>query len=202
MPRGGLVVIAARRCRPRRFAGCRACRPVAGCAVLHRRWRTACSPDLRARSTGGRCLGTWRCSSASRCSSALKTAAAQATSSSTRRPRLISRVPEFHLRRARVRLWPAGEPGGVAEIMTNVLGPRTAITQIFAFMALPTIIFISSFFTVLYYFGVLQFVVRLMARAMMRGSCARAAPRRCRPRPTSSWVRPRRRSSSSRSCRA
>jgi CNT family concentrative nucleoside transporter len=38
---------------------------------------------------------------------------------------------------------------------------------IFAFTALPTIIFISSFFTVLYYFGVLQFVVRLMARAMM-----------------------------------
>ena len=39
---------------------------------------------------------------------------------------------------------------------------------IFAFTALPTIIFVSSFFTVLYYFGVLQFVVALMARAMMR----------------------------------
>ena len=38
---------------------------------------------------------------------------------------------------------------------------------IFAFTALPTIIFVSSFFTVLYHFGVLQFVVRLMARAMM-----------------------------------
>jgi CNT family concentrative nucleoside transporter len=38
---------------------------------------------------------------------------------------------------------------------------------VFAFAALPTIIFISSFFTVLYYFGVLQVVVRLMARAMM-----------------------------------
>jgi CNT family concentrative nucleoside transporter len=38
---------------------------------------------------------------------------------------------------------------------------------VFAFRALPTIIFISSFFTVLYYFGVLQFVVRMMARAMM-----------------------------------
>lgn len=37
---------------------------------------------------------------------------------------------------------------------------------IFAFTALPTIIFVSSFFTVLYYFGVLQFVVRLFARAM------------------------------------
>ena len=38
---------------------------------------------------------------------------------------------------------------------------------VFAFTALPTIIFISSFFTVLYYFGVLQFIVRVMARAMM-----------------------------------
>ena len=39
---------------------------------------------------------------------------------------------------------------------------------IFAFTALPTIIFVSSFFTVLYYFGVLQFLVALMARAMMK----------------------------------
>jgi CNT family concentrative nucleoside transporter len=38
---------------------------------------------------------------------------------------------------------------------------------VFAFSALPTIIFIASFFTVLYYFGVLQLIVRLMARAMM-----------------------------------
>jgi CNT family concentrative nucleoside transporter len=38
---------------------------------------------------------------------------------------------------------------------------------VFAFAALPTIIFVSSFFTVLYYFGVLQFLVRLMAKAMM-----------------------------------
>jgi len=38
---------------------------------------------------------------------------------------------------------------------------------VFALNALPPIIFVSSFFTVLYYFGVLQFVVRLMSRAMM-----------------------------------
>jgi CNT family concentrative nucleoside transporter len=47
----------------------------------------------------------------------------------------------------------------------EVLGPANGF--IFAFKALPTIIFISSFFTVLYYFGILQFIVRLMARAMM-----------------------------------
>jgi CNT family concentrative nucleoside transporter len=39
---------------------------------------------------------------------------------------------------------------------------------IFAFSALPTIVFISSFFTVLYYFGVLQLVVRGMAWAMRK----------------------------------
>jgi CNT family concentrative nucleoside transporter len=38
---------------------------------------------------------------------------------------------------------------------------------VFAFSALPPIIFVSSFFTVLYYFGVLQFIVRVMARVMM-----------------------------------
>jgi concentrative nucleoside transporter, CNT family len=37
----------------------------------------------------------------------------------------------------------------------------------FAFIALPPIIFISAFFTVLYHFGILQFVVRLFARVMV-----------------------------------
>jgi concentrative nucleoside transporter, CNT family len=49
--------------------------------------------------------------------------------------------------------------------MGEIFGPENGF--IFAFTALPTIIFISSFFTVLYYFGVLQFIVRIMARAMM-----------------------------------
>ena len=39
---------------------------------------------------------------------------------------------------------------------------------IFAFSALPTIIFISSFFTVLYYLGVLQIVVRVVALVMSK----------------------------------
>jgi CNT family concentrative nucleoside transporter len=37
----------------------------------------------------------------------------------------------------------------------------------FAFAALPTIIFVSSFFTVLYFFGILQLIVRGMARIMV-----------------------------------
>ena len=52
------------------------------------------------------------------------------------------------------------------EPLGRAVGPENGF--VFAFVALPTIIFVSSFFTVLYYFGVLQFVVRLMARAMMR----------------------------------
>ncbi len=52
------------------------------------------------------------------------------------------------------------------EKMGQTFGPENGL--VFAFAALPTIIFVSSFFTVLYYFGVLQFVVRIMARAMMR----------------------------------
>ncbi len=52
-----------------------------------------------------------------------------------------------------------------AEVLGKALGPANGF--VFAFTALPTIIFISSFFTVLYYFGVLQCVVWLMARVMM-----------------------------------
>jgi CNT family concentrative nucleoside transporter len=49
----------------------------------------------------------------------------------------------------------------------DVLGKVLPRGFVFAFTALPTIIFVSSFFTVLYYFGVLQFIVAQMARAMM-----------------------------------
>jgi CNT family concentrative nucleoside transporter len=39
---------------------------------------------------------------------------------------------------------------------------------VFAFMGLPVIIFVSSFFSILYYLGVLPFIVRITARVMMR----------------------------------
>jgi CNT family concentrative nucleoside transporter len=38
---------------------------------------------------------------------------------------------------------------------------------VFAFVGLPTIIFVSAFFTVLYHFGILQWAVRIVARVMM-----------------------------------
>lgn len=47
----------------------------------------------------------------------------------------------------------------------KALGPANGF--VFAFTALPTIIFVSSFFTVLYYLGVLQWVVKMMAKSMM-----------------------------------
>ena len=49
--------------------------------------------------------------------------------------------------------------------MTEVFG--AADGMVFAFRALPTIIFVASFFTLLYHFGILQAIVRIMARAMM-----------------------------------
>ncbi|HEV3143295.1 MAG TPA: Na+ dependent nucleoside transporter N-terminal domain-containing protein, partial [Gemmataceae bacterium] len=51
------------------------------------------------------------------------------------------------------------------EAMDKVFGPGQGF--VFAFTALPTVIFISAFFTVLYYLGILQWVVRGMARGMM-----------------------------------
>lgn len=49
-----------------------------------------------------------------------------------------------------------------------VFGPLAEPSPfIFAFRALPPIIFVSSFFSVLYYLGILQLLVKLMARVMM-----------------------------------
>ena len=57
----------------------------------------------------------------------------------------------------------------ILEALTGLLAALfTALISVtIVSTALPTIIFVSSFFTVLYYFGVLQFIVRVMARAMM-----------------------------------
>ena len=45
---------------------------------------------------------------------------------------------------------------------------RAATAVIFAFQVLPTIIFIAALFAILYYFGVMQLVVRLFAVVMHR----------------------------------
>jgi CNT family concentrative nucleoside transporter len=52
-------------------------------------------------------------------------------------------------------------PGDVA------LNPGVEFKFMFAFVALPPILFVSAFFTVLYHFGILQWCVRLMAHVMV-----------------------------------
>jgi concentrative nucleoside transporter, CNT family len=55
--------------------------------------------------------------------------------------------------------------------MFGPLGKATgagSLGTVFAFQVLPIIIFIASFFAILYYLGVMQFVVRLMAIAMQK----------------------------------
>jgi concentrative nucleoside transporter, CNT family len=55
------------------------------------------------------------------------------------------------------------------KIMTTVLGPDGAqYGVIFAFQVLPTIIFIAALFAILYYFGVMQLVVRVFAVMIIR----------------------------------
>jgi CNT family concentrative nucleoside transporter len=51
------------------------------------------------------------------------------------------------------------------EDMQAVFGDRYKF--LFAFKALPPILFVSAFFTVLYHFGILQWLVRVFARVMM-----------------------------------
>ena len=56
---------------------------------------------------------------------------------------------------------PLGNKQAWPKIMTTVLGPDGAqYSMIFAFQVLPTIIFIAALFAILYYFGVMQVVVR------------------------------------------
>jgi CNT family concentrative nucleoside transporter len=56
--------------------------------------------------------------------------------------------------------------GGLAdqEVMAKVFPGG----YVFAFMGLPAIVFVASFVSVLYHLGILQFIVRVMARTMMR----------------------------------
>ena len=64
---------------------------------------------------------------------------------------------------------PLGSKTAWPRIVTTVLGPEGAqYSNIFAFQVLPTIIFIAALFAILYYFGVMQLVVRFFAWGMRR----------------------------------
>jgi len=64
---------------------------------------------------------------------------------------------------------PLGERTVWGRAMTGALGEEGArYAVIFAFQILPTIIFIAALFAILYYFGVMQIIVRLFAVVMHR----------------------------------
>jgi CNT family concentrative nucleoside transporter len=55
------------------------------------------------------------------------------------------------------------------QVLFGALGtPNTSFGTIFAFQVLPTIIFISAFFAVLYHIGVMQIVIRALAWVMLK----------------------------------
>ena len=64
---------------------------------------------------------------------------------------------------------PLGDRAVWGDIMTRVFGEAgTQYSVIFAFQILPTIIFIAALFAILYYFGIMQLVVRTFAIVMNR----------------------------------
>ncbi len=55
------------------------------------------------------------------------------------------------------------------KVLFGALGtPNTSLGSIFAFQVLPTIIFISAFFAVLYHIGVMQVIIRALAWVMLK----------------------------------
>jgi CNT family concentrative nucleoside transporter len=71
---------------------------------------------------------------------------------------------------------PLGDKVVWPRIMNQVLGAEGArYGVIFAFQVLPTIIFIAALFAILYYFGVMQVIVRMFAIVMRRAMKASGA---------------------------
>jgi CNT family concentrative nucleoside transporter len=82
---------------------------------------------------------------------------------------VITKVLDFAFVGSSFVFGPLGNPAVWPKIVTGVLGPEgSQYANIFAFMVLPTIIFIAALFAMLYYFGVMQLVVRLFAVVMRR----------------------------------
>jgi CNT family concentrative nucleoside transporter len=89
---------------------------------------------------------------------------------------LINRLLDFSAVGSGMVFGPLGDKTVWPRIMTNVLGAEGAqYSVLFAFQVLPTIIFIAALFAVLYYFGVMQVVVRAFAIIMRRAMRASGA---------------------------
>ena len=81
----------------------------------------------------------------------------------------INRLLDFGNVGAAFVFGPLGDKEAWPRIMTAVLGEEGArYSVLFAFQVLPTIIFIAALFAILYYLGVMQFVVRVFAVGMRR----------------------------------
>ncbi|HEX6976357.1 MAG TPA: Na+ dependent nucleoside transporter N-terminal domain-containing protein, partial [Vicinamibacterales bacterium] len=81
----------------------------------------------------------------------------------------INRLLDFAFVGSSFVFGPLGDKEVWPRIMTTVLGPEGArYGVVFAFQVLPTIIFIAALFAILYYFGIMQLVVRLFAIVMHR----------------------------------
>jgi CNT family concentrative nucleoside transporter len=89
---------------------------------------------------------------------------------------VINRLLDFAFVGSSFVFGPLGSKTAWPHIMDKVLGPEGAqYGVIFAFQVLPTIIFIAALFAILYYFGIMQIVVRafaIMMRRVMRASGA------------------------------
>src|SRR5688572_31754489 len=82
---------------------------------------------------------------------------------------VITRILDFAFVGSAFVFGPLGDREAWPKIMTAVLGDAGAqYGVIFAFQVLPTIIFIAALFAMLYYFGVMQLVVRVFALVMRR----------------------------------
>jgi CNT family concentrative nucleoside transporter len=89
---------------------------------------------------------------------------------------VINRLLAFSVVGSSFVFGPLGDQAVWTRIMNTVLGEEGArYSLIFALQVLPTIIFIAALFAILYYFGIMQLVVRLFAvlmRRVMRASGA------------------------------
>ena len=82
---------------------------------------------------------------------------------------VINRLLDFAFVGSGMVFGPLGNKDVWPRIMNQVLGPEGAqYGVLFAFQVLPTIIYIAALFAILYYFGVMQLVVRLFAIVMRR----------------------------------
>jgi len=97
----------------------------------------------------------------------LKTAVGQAVFQ--RLGAVINRLLDFAFVGSSFVFGPLGDREAWPRIMRAVLGEEGArYAVVFAFQVLPTIIYIAALFAILYYFGVMQVIVRLFAIMMRR----------------------------------